>query len=164
MTKMHSAMRDEALDKPWDFQWDLIHFNVGLHDLTVMEMDEAKGQHVSRNSIDTYQKNLRDIIVYLQKLAPDAKLIFATTTPVPEGTMDPIRIAGDSEKYNKAALEVLQEFPQIGVDDLYTLTKQNHEKWWSKPGDVHYNETGRNAQGDEVARVILDALAQEKTE
>jgi hypothetical protein len=79
MTKMHSTMREERLDHAWTFQWDVIHLNVGLHDLTVINMGEEEGKHVSKTSIDVYKNNLRDIVTYLQQLAPNAKLIFATT-------------------------------------------------------------------------------------
>ena len=158
MTKMHDAMRNDKLKNPWKFQWDIIHFNVGLHDLTVTEEDKENGTHVSRTSIDAYKKNIGDIVAYLKELAPNAKLIFATTTPVPENTFKPRRVAGDSQRYNTAALEVLSKTPDIAVNDLFSFTKPNQPKWWSKPGDVHYNKAGSDAQGDEVARVILSAL------
>ncbi|MGJ8644406.1 MAG: SGNH/GDSL hydrolase family protein [Luteolibacter sp.] len=160
MTEMHDAMRDEQLEDPWDFEWDVIHFNVGLHDLTQMEADKETGKGEPRTSIEDYKKNIRGIVEYLKKLAPNAKLIFATTTPVPEGAFGPRRLAGDSVKYNEAAMEVLSDYPEIIINDLYTLTKKNHADWWSEPGNVHYNKTGTNAQGDEVARVILETLGE----
>ena len=100
--------------------------------------------------------SLEKIVAYLGQLSPDAKLIFATTTPVPEGADG--RFAGDAEKYNAAATKVLQKHPEITINDLFTFTKPNHAKWWIKPNDVHYNPAGRAAQGDEVARVIVDEL------
>ncbi|MGJ8634886.1 MAG: SGNH/GDSL hydrolase family protein [Luteolibacter sp.] len=164
MTEMHDAMRDEQLEDPWDFEWDVIHFNVGLHDLTQMEADKETGKSEPRTSIEDYKKNIRDIVEYLKELAPDAKLIFATTTPVPEGAFGPRRLAGDSLKYNEAAMEVLSDYSEVIIDDLYTLTKENHSDWWSTPGNVHYNKSGSNAQGDEVARVILETLRKGNTE
>ncbi|WP_442511818.1 alpha-L-fucosidase [Novipirellula sp. SH528] len=158
MTKMHDAMTDEKLDQPWTFDWDVIHFNVGLHDLKYLSgnrLNKKNGKQVS--SLQDYQKNLGDIVAYLKKLAPDAKLIFATTTPVPEG--EPGRFAGDAEKYNKVAENVLLKFPEIAINDLYSFTKPHQPQWWSKPGDVHYKTEGRNAQGDEVARIILESLS-----
>ncbi|CAA6678389.1 MULTISPECIES: SGNH/GDSL hydrolase family protein [unclassified Lentimonas] len=164
MTQMHDVMRDVTLDQPWTFQWDVIHFNVGLHDLTVIEPTDNGSEPESRTSIEDYKKNLRSILAYLQELAPDAKLIFATTTPVPEGAFNPTRIAGDSKKYNEAALEVLADYPEVIINDLFTLTKPNQPKWWSEPGNVHYNKTGSNAQGDQVAETILKALEQSDAE
>ncbi|MDP4644433.1 MAG: SGNH/GDSL hydrolase family protein, partial [Opitutales bacterium] len=158
MKTMHDVMRDEKLDKPWTFQWDVIHFNVGMHDLTMIKPDGKSSEAASRTSIEQYKKNLKDILAYLQELAPDAKLIFATTTPVPEGAFKPTRIAGDSKKYNDAALEVLADYPEVIINDLFALTKPNHSKWWSEPGNVHYSKAGSNAQGDQVAEIILKAL------
>jgi len=67
-------------------KWDVIHFNFGLHDLKYV--DEAgknappdKG-HPQVNESD-YEKNLETIVVRMKKTG--AKLIFATTTPVPPG-------------------------------------------------------------------------------
>lgn len=158
MTKMHDAMRDESLDQPWTFDWDVIQFNVGLHDLKYLsgrKLDKKNGVQVT--SLDAYQKNIGEIVGYLKQLSPNAKLIFATTTPVPEG--EPGRIAGDAQKYNEVAKQVMIQFPEIALNDLYRFTKPNQSKWWTKPGDVHYQTQGRNAQGDEVARVILDSLS-----
>lgn len=159
MTRMHNVMRGEQLDAPWSFQWDVIQFNVGLHDLKYLagnRLDKVNGKQVT--SIEPYKENLSKIALYLQKLAPNAKLIFATTTPVP--AEEPGRFAGDAQKYNDAALKALREHPKITINDLFTFTKPNHSKWWVKPSDVHYNATGRNALGDEVARVIQKALSE----
>ncbi|TWU44197.1 Alpha-L-fucosidase [Novipirellula aureliae] len=158
MTKMHEAMRDEKLDQPWTFDWDVIQFNIGLHDLKYIsanKLDKQNGKQVT--TLQEYQKNLDEIVGYLKKLAPEAKLIFATTTPVPEG--EPGRFAGDAVKYNKVAEEVMSKYPEITINDLYSFTKPNQQVWWNKPGDVHYKPEGRSAQGDEVARIILESLA-----
>ena len=102
------------------------------------------------------KKGLKEIVEYFKKIAPDAKIIFATTTPVPEESGG--RIAGDAVKYNKAAIEVLKSYPEIGINDLYGLTKPNQSKWWRIPGNVHYNNLGTTAQGDKVASTILKTL------
>jgi hypothetical protein len=161
MTKMHDAMRDGQLDDPWTFQWDVIQFNIGLHDLKYLsgrKLDKENGKQVS--SIETYKKNLEVIVAYLKNLAPDAQLIFATTTPVaPE---EPGRKVGGSPKFNAAAREVLAAYPEIEINDLYTFTMPHHSEWWIAPDNVHYNETGWSAQGDEVARVILNVLSEKR--
>ncbi len=152
MTELHEVMKDH-----WKFKWDVIHFNVGLHDLKYVvngKLDKQNGKQV--NSTAVYKENLVAIIRYLKKLAPDARLIFATTTPVPEG--EPGRVAGDAKRYNKVALEVIREYPDIRVNDLYAFTKPNQPEWWTRPGNVHFQDVGKNAQGDKVAATILDAL------
>lgn len=152
MRDLHATMKAH-----WDFDWDVIHFNVGLHDLKYVvdgKLDKVNGEQV--NSTAVYRRNLIEIIGYLKTLAPRAKLIFATTTPVPEG--EPGRVAGDAKRYNQAALDVLKQYPDIMVNDLYGFTKPKQPDWWTKPGNVHFEEVGRNAQGDRVAEVILKAL------
>ncbi|MDO7085546.1 SGNH/GDSL hydrolase family protein [Pseudocolwellia sp. AS88] len=154
MNKMLSVMQNPELKDHWSFSWDVIHFNVGLHDLKYVangKLDKVNGKLVS--TITEYKNNLRNIVIYLKKLAPKAQLIFATTTPVPEGELG--RFAGDEEKYNTAALDVLKDFPEVEINDLYQLTKPNHNKWWLKPGDVHYNPQGTKAHANKVAKVIL---------
>lgn len=156
MNKMNQAMFHPSLEKGWSFQWDLIHFNVGLHDLKYL-----KGKHLNKkgtqvSSTETYKEHLDDICKYLQLTHPKAKLIFATTTPVPTGAKG--RYKGDSVKYNKAALEVLKNYPQIVINDLYSYTIPNHATWMQELGNVHYNKIGFTAQGKEVARVIAEIL------
>ncbi len=96
--------------------WDVIHFNFGLHDLKYLDdkgkyVAPEKGKQVAPPEV--YRKNLHDLALRLQKTG--AKLIFATTTPVPPGTLG--RIAGDERNYNKVAVAVMNEL-NIPVDDL----------------------------------------------
>ena len=165
MKKMLETMQDKNLQDPWSFSWDVIYFNVGLHDLKYMNraakiLDVETGTQVS--TIEEYKENLKEIISFLKGVAPDAALLFGTTTPVPpEGA--PGFITGDAVKYNKAAMEVLNDFPEITVVDLYTFSKPNHKKWQLRPANVHYNDEGRAAQGAYVAKFIEAALDQRKT-
>jgi hypothetical protein len=161
MILMHNTMQNEKLTQAWDFKWDVIHFNVGLHDLKYVlngKLDKENGRQVS--TLSDYKNNLHAIVAYLQKLAPSAQLIFATTTPVPEGAKG--RFTGDAKKYNQVALEVMEQYPSIIVNDLYNLSKPNQTQWWVEPSDVHYNEIGKNAQGAQVAKTISTALATRK--
>ncbi len=154
MEKMHSTMQNPSLDDTWTFNWDVIHFNVGLHDLKYLhnrKLDKVNGKQV--NSIEQYENNLRNIVSYLKEIAPTAKLIFATTTPIPAGALG--RVVGDAAKYNLVALKVMKDFPEVIINDLYYFTKPNHSLWWTKVGNVHYNKTGSKAQGNEVAGMIF---------
>ncbi|MDA3923924.1 MAG: SGNH/GDSL hydrolase family protein [Kiritimatiellae bacterium] len=155
--KLHAVMRDNKLDGAWNFEWNVIHFNVGLHDLKYMnkgKLDIKDGQQIA--SIEQYTENLKSIIAFLKKTAPKAKLIFVTTTPVPEKSGG--RKAGDALRYNAAALTLLENYPEIAVNDLYGFTKPHHKKWWTKPGNVHFNKDGCTAQGNDVADLILKVL------
>ena len=158
MEKLQESMFQPGLEEGWKFDWDVIHFNIGLHDLKYL-----KGKHLSKkdgkqvSSIETYKENLDDICQYLKVKFPKAKLIFATTTPVPENAKG--RFKGDSIKYNKAALEVLANHSDIIINDLYTFTKPHREAWEQAPGNVHYKALGFNKQGEEVARIIDEVLS-----
>src|SRR5258708_4290320 len=84
-------------------KWDAIHFNWGLHDLKVTP---DGGRQVP---LATYESNLAALVARLQKTG--ARLIWATTTPVPEGTHNPPREAADAARYNAAANRVMETAP-----------------------------------------------------
>ena len=89
--------------KQWlgDEKWDVIHFNWGLHDLKFMP--DGKRQV----DIEAYEKNLRELVRQLK--ATGAKLIWATTTPVPEGELRPPRKSEDVVTYNVIAQKLMEE-------------------------------------------------------
>lgn len=156
MKAMQAAMSDPALADPWRFKWDIIHFNVGLHDFKYVvsgKLDKNSGTIV--NSVEQYRANLLAAIAYFRAIAPDAQLIFATTTPVPEG--EPGRFVEDAVRYNAVAMEVMQQ-ENIPVNDLYGFTLVHLDDWIVAPGNVHYRPSASAAQGREVARVIAQHL------
>jgi len=158
MEKQRKTMFSPYLEGGWDFTWDLIHFNVGLHDLRYSD-DDGKPDKINGNqmtTIDLYKDNLRKICRYLLSRYPNAKLVFATTTPVPEG--EPGRLAMDVLKYNEAAGEILSEYQKITINDLYGFTKPNFDLWVVRPGNVHYNSLGQTEQGKQIAQVISNLL------
>lgn len=143
-----------------DKKWAVIHFNWGLHDLKYMApgegkrktvLDKAKGKQV--RPVEEYAKNLDEIVTRLK--ATGAKLIFATTTLVPEG--EPGRVAGDDVKYNAAALDVMKR-QGVAIDDLHAITKGFAPEMFSKPGNVHYSEAGSKRLAEQVAGAIRGAL------
>ena len=132
-----------------DGKWDVIHFNFGLHDLR--HMDDGKRQVEPAD----YEKNLRSLVADLKKTG--AKVIFATTTPVPEGKLTPQRTFGDVAVYNAIALKVMKEH-DVAVDDLnaaITPTLAQHQN----KADVHFNAEGSATLGKAVAQSISAALA-----
>ena len=137
-------------------KWDVIHFNWGLHDLKYMNArgslvspDKGKQQVPPRK----YRRNLTQLVKRLKKTG--AKLIFATTTPVPKGSAG--RIAGDAKKYNLIALEVMRGHG-VAVNDLYTFILPTLEKH-QRPANVHFFPAGSKALAGQVAASILKALA-----
>ena len=128
--------------------WDVIHFNFGLHDLKSM----FDGYY--QVSPDDYERNLRRIVFRLKQTG--AKLVFATTTPVPEGKVSPPRLPADVVLYNSRALKVMKE-NGVAVNDLYSLALP-HLGEWQLPVNVHFKDAGSAALGNEVARVIAEQL------
>ncbi len=111
--------------------WDVIHFNFGLHDLKYLD---EKGKYVPPEQgkqvapTEVYRQRLRELTQRLK--ATGAKLIFATTTPVPLGTLG--RVAGDEKSYNKVALEVMKELG-VSIDDLCAYVVEEQRKMPPRP-------------------------------
>ena len=106
--------------------WDVIHFNFGLHDLKYLDekgnyVTPDKGKQVTPPEI--YRQQLTEVTKRLQ--ATGAKLVFATTTPVPPGARG--RVAGDEIVYNKIAREVMQAL-NVPVDDLGAYVAEQQKK------------------------------------
>ena len=144
-TEDHVAEIEKSLD---DGKWDVIHFNWGLHDLKLM----PDGRHQVEPG--EYGKNLRALVKRLR--ATGARLIWATTTPVPEDGIDAGRRPGDVKAYNDIALEVMRE-NGVAVDDLNAdVTPRLAEL--QQPHDVHYSPAGYGFLAKKVAARIEAAL------
>ena len=147
------------LDK-WlgDKKWDVIHFNWGLWDLCYRhpesknqgKRDKIRGTQTF--TIEQYSKNLETLVTKLK--ATKAKLIWASTTFVPEGEAG--RVLGDDHKFNAAAKKIMEKHG-IPINDLnaFSQTIQQHA---AKPGDVHFTKTGSKELGKKVAREIKKQL------
>ncbi len=142
-------------------KWDVIHFNWGLHDLKYMDaagkmptkLDPADPQFHHQVSPDDYRKNLETLVARLQKTG--AKLIWCSTTPVPEGSAG--RVVGDVLVYNQIASEVMRKAGGIEVDDLYSFALPKLAEI-QLPANVHYTPEGYSVLAQQVSRSILEAL------
>lgn len=121
-----------------DGKWDVIHFNFGIHDRATPLPD--------------YTQRLEQLIVRMEKTG--AKLIWASTTPIPDDLPKKQTAASIVER-NTAAAEVMKKHG-IAIDDLFTAitpqlgTLQN-------PNDVHFNAQGYEFLGQQVAAAITAA-------
>ena len=152
----HTAYGLKKLDE-WlgDTRWDVIHFNFGLHDLKyVDEQGRNTSVETGKHQIptDQYEQNLDKIVTRLQKTG--AKLIFATTTPVPDRTG--FRAKGDAAIYNRAAEKVMNKYG-VQIDDLYSfaLPRLNEIQ---REHNVHFNEKGSEQLAEQVEKSIIKAL------
>lgn len=131
-------------------EWDLIVFNFGLHDLVYK--DEQKKYDVVNGkisvSLDDYRKNMEIIVAKLKETT--AKLLFVTTTVVPENSAG--RKVEDPAKYNEVAKAVMKK-NGIPVVDLYTASQAIHPQN-SKPGNVHYTDKGYEL----LAEPLIEAI------
>ena len=132
-----------------DEPWEVIHFNFGLHDLK----REAGGQQ--QVPLDQYEANLKAIVEKLK--ATGAKLIWASTTPVPEGPVSPPRVPADVVAYNEVAARIMAE-NEIAVNDLYSVALPRLADLQT-PVNVHFTPTGSRALAEQVAKAIQTALA-----
>ena len=145
-----------SLDK-WlgEGKWDVIHFNFGLHDLKYLDgkgtlVPPEQGKQVA--STTQYAENLRRIVARLKRTG--AKLIFATTTPVPAGSTG--RVQHDDRKYNEAAVQVMRE-QGVLIDDLHAFAGARLEKI-QLPKNVHFSAEGYGALADAVVASIQPLL------
>jgi lysophospholipase L1-like esterase len=127
-----------------DGPYDVIHFNWGLWDL----VDGGKAVPIA-----DYEKNLRELVKQLR--ATNAKLIWASTTPVPEINGRKRRDT-DVVAYNTVAKKIMEE-NNIPIDDLYSFAKPQLEKL-QKKNDVHFTEEGSAALARQVAASIQKVL------
>ena len=141
-----------------DTRWDVIHFNHGLHDLKYID---ARGRNASVETgkqqipVDEYERNLDEIVGRLKKTG--AKLIFATTTPVPDGTG--IRAKGDAVIYNRAAIKVMNKH-RIPINDLYSFALPRLKEI-QRDQNVHFNPQGSELLAEQCAKSILKTLEEQ---
>ena len=120
-------------------KWDVIHFNFGIHDRATPIAD--------------YTHRLEQLIERMQKTG--AKLVWASSTPIPD---DPEKkqTAASIVDRNQAAAEVMHQHG-IPIDDLFTAITP-HLATMQNPHDVHFNATGYDFLGQQVATSIETAL------
>ncbi|HBM77758.1 MAG TPA: SGNH/GDSL hydrolase family protein [Verrucomicrobiales bacterium] len=144
-------------------KWDVIHFNWGLHDLcyrhpnstTQGNRDKANGSVT--HSLQEYAANLEKLVVRMKRTG--ARLIFATTTPVPEGEAG--RKKGDDFLYNRAALAVMRKH-EVGINDLHALMANRMSQFGIRPGNVHFTAEGSIMLAGNVSKALKEVLLQVK--
>ena len=87
--------------------------------------------------------HLEALVKQLEKTG--ATLIWATTTPVPEGEAG--RVVGDDLKYNEVATKIMKQHG-IKINDLHQLASGFDESLWAGPGNVHFKQAGFSRIGE----------------
>ncbi len=138
-----------------DEQWDIIHFNWGLHDLCYRHPEATVyGNRDKVNGkisvpLGDYAKNLEALVVRLRRRTTN--LIWASTTYVPDGEAG--RYQGDDLKYNDAAEQIMQKYG-VTINDLHSLTVEFGPEMFTCPGDVHFSDEGYQVIAKQVAECI----------
>lgn len=129
--------------------WDVIHFNFGLHDA------KLPPEGVRHAPPAVYEKNLRELVKRLQ--ATGAALVWASTTPVPNGgVISPTRRFGSIDEYNAIARRVMEE-SGVAIDDLNAVITPHLAT--QLPNDVHYSREGSAILAKAVVESVEAALA-----
>lgn len=128
--------------------WDVIHFNWGLHDLKYMFDDQPQVD------LAQYERNLDRLVTRMRKTG--ARLIWASTTPVPSLRVSPKRIPSDVVRYNEAAARVMKR-QGVTTNDLYSLARKRLQEI-QRPDNVHFTDAGSRALAEQVVAAILAAL------
>ncbi len=133
--------------------WDLIHFNWGLHDIVRQDATKAYNSAAQPRFTEAeYVQHLEQCVAILKSTG--AHLVWASTTPVPPQSAG--RVTGDEVARNALAATIMQR-EGIAVDDLYTLMKTN-EHLHAGPGNVHFTGGGYLVQARQIAQVIEKKL------
>ena len=140
-------------------KWEVIHFNWGLWDICYRHPESSVQGHRDKvngtltASPADYRKNLERIVALLQ--TTEAKLIWGTTTPVPDEEAG--RFVGDEVKYNQIAAEIMAAH-RIIVDDLHSLALRRLPEIQKAIGDVHFTPAGYAYLAHQVALSISEQL------
>ncbi len=104
--------------------WDLIHFNVGLGDLIYCVPNIKSHRILSfdyggviRTDAKQYEQNLETLVRLLRQKAPDAKIVWASTTPIRHSRENVFK-KGTEIEYNRIAERVMNKHG-LPINDMY---------------------------------------------
>ena len=132
---------------------DCVHWNAGLWDSLFMPDGE------NHTPIDIYKYYIERVCNRISHVFPNAKVIFATSTPVVEERFigECKRYNKDIEIYNAAAIEIVKKYDFI-VNDLYTVIKNVPIEYYSDMTHL-YTKEGTKLLTDKVVECIEESLA-----
>jgi lysophospholipase L1-like esterase len=126
-----------------NYKFSVVHFNVGLHGFGYSERE--------------YRQEFPKLVELIRKNAPEAKLIWATSTPLRNGAnLQQFQSGNERVKARNKIVADLAAKARILLDDLYSLV-ENHPEYWSNDG-VHFKPEGRAVQAKQVVKTVLDVL------
>ena len=145
---IHNWKEDIGLDRA-----DAVHFNAGLWDTIRIYGDDP----ITRP--EAYGDYLDRIVKRICFLFPEAKILFATSTPVIEsGFIQEFetRFNSDIEAYNRIAREVMARHG-VQINDLYALLRDVPPHYHSDQTHF-YTADATELIGGQVSRALCRAL------
>lgn len=131
---------------------DVLHWNAGLWDCLRLFGEDP------HTPLEVYAYYIDRICIRIQKVYPNAKVIFATSTWVQSELMDPNarRYNEEIEAYNAAAAEIVRKYG-FEVNDLYAVSASLPAEAHSDP--VHYyTPAGTKVFANQVLSYLAPAL------
>ena len=136
---------------------DVVHWNVGLWDTLVLYEDGCL------TPPEFYEYFIDRICVRIKKLFPNAKVIFATSTPIVEERFTTPEISyrknSDIEKYNEIAVKKAKEYGFL-INDLYAVTRNVPISYYSDMTHL-YTPEGAQLHTNAVLKALGNALETE---
>lgn len=125
-------------------KFDVVHFNNGMHGFGYSEAE--------------YEAAFPDLYKTIKKGAPEAKLIWATTTPVKcgEGMREFEERTHRIKERNRAAEAFLLD-KQVSINDLFALV-EDHPEYYAGGDGVHLVAIGTTAIARQVAEKVKSLL------
>lgn len=142
------ALLDQVKMLVSNYKFAVIHFNNGLHGFAYTD--------------EEYQQDIPKLLALFKQYAPDAKIVWATSTPMrePAPNLDKIHAENHVVTARNKIVTAMAAKEGIPVDDLYSLVK-DHQEYWSNDG-THFNGEGQAVEAKQVAKYVLEALAKMK--
>lgn len=140
-------------------KWDVIQFNWGLWD--IVRRHPGSKHRDKRDKLngkvaytpEEYANNLNLLVGILKKTG--AKLIFVTTTYVPED--EPGRQSRDPQLYNAVAKRIMKD-NGVRVNDIFGKSRRIHKKEGKGVKDVHYTQQGYRMLSEPLCQMLDKTL------
>ncbi|MDR1630605.1 MAG: GDSL-type esterase/lipase family protein [Oscillospiraceae bacterium] len=132
---------------------DAVYFNCGHWDAA-----HWNGEDLPLTPLAVYEQNIGRIIHQLRRLFVNAKIYFATTTPMNPNKQADARNPRTTEelrRYNAAAIRAAQA-QGVEINDLFSLMEKRDESWYLDY--CHYTPRGYALLGDAVAAFLRERV------
>lgn len=124
-------------------RFDVVHFNNGMHGWAYTE--------------DEYRRYFPELVAALRRGAPDAQLIWTTTTPVRKDKTDGATNARIDARNAIAQEQIAKQ--GIAIDNQHQLMLAHPDL---HSDDVHFTAEGSSIQGRQVAASVMKLLPMKK--